>query len=332
MDSAVRWLRMVTDEAKNRVKVLVFWKTYGLAATKEAHGVSRRTLYGWKARLDVGHGKAESLNPGSRAPKARRRRSWPAAVVAEIRRVREEHPNLGKEKVAIHLQAFCKELNVRCPGVRTIGRIIADAADKMRIFPKKVRHDGTIVRKNRGQILRKPKKFKAEYPGHCVALDTIEFHVWGSRVYVITLVDLYSRFAVALVTNSHASKAAAEFFQKVRRLFPHEITFVLTDNGSEFMRHFDEALRALQKTHWRTYPRTPKMNAHCERFNRTIQDEFFLDHHHLLKDRIRCNTELTKWLTWYNQERPHWSLNLRSPAKFLSEYRHTLKNTSECNM
>lgn len=332
MDSAVRWLRMVTDEAKNRGKILAFWKTYGLAATMEAHGVSRRTLYGWKERLDAAQGKPEALNPGSRAPNVRRKRSWPVDVTEEIRRVREEHPNLGKEKAFVHLQAFCQERGLVCPSVRTIGRIIADARDKMRTFPKKVRHDGTIVRKDQSQILRKPKKFKAEYPGHCVAFDTIEFHVWGSRVYVITMVDLYSRFAVALVTNSHASKAAAEFFRNVRRLFPHPITSVLTDNGSEFMRHFDEALRHLHQTHWRTYPRTPKMNAHCERFNRTIQDEFFLDHHHLLGDRVRCNAALTAWLNWYNLERPHWSLNLRSPMAFLAEYGQTLKNTEECKM
>ena len=35
-------------------------------------------------------------------------------------------------------------------------------------------------------------------------------------------------------------------------------------------------------THWHTYPKTPKMNAHCERFNRTLQDEFASYHENLL--------------------------------------------------
>ncbi|MBI5153430.1 MAG: DDE-type integrase/transposase/recombinase [Parcubacteria group bacterium] len=65
-------------------------------------------------------------------------------------------------------------------------------------------------------------------------------------------------------------------------VFPFPITFVLTDNGSEFKKHFDIALRELHLTHYHTYPRTPKMNAHIERFNRTIQEEFAMYHDGLL--------------------------------------------------
>ena len=57
----------------------------------------------------------------------------------------------------------------------------------------------------------------------------------------------------------------------VTEVFPYPLQSVLTDNGSEFMKHFDEEIRRLHKTHWHTYPRTPKMNAHVERFNRTFR-------------------------------------------------------------
>jgi transposase InsO family protein len=40
------------------------------------------------------------------------------------------------------------------------------------------------------------------------------------------------------------------------------------------MKHFSEELKRLHLTHYHTYPKTPKMNAHCERFNRTVQEEF----------------------------------------------------------
>lgn len=42
---------MMTKEAKERVKILDFFDKYGLSATKEAFGVSERTLYRWKAAL-----------------------------------------------------------------------------------------------------------------------------------------------------------------------------------------------------------------------------------------------------------------------------------------
>ena len=64
----------------------------------------------------------------------------------------------------------------------------------------------------------------------------------GTRRYVITFTDLYSRFSFAWATTSHASYAAKEFFLIVKQVFPYPLQYVLTDNGSEFMKHFDEEL------------------------------------------------------------------------------------------
>jgi len=90
----------------------------------------------------------------------------------------------------------------------------------------------------------------------------------GVRIYVVTFTDLYSRFSFAWATRSRGSEAAREFFNFVCELFPYPLTNVLTENGSEFMKHFDQELRRLHKIHWHTYPKTPRMNAHTERFNR----------------------------------------------------------------
>jgi hypothetical protein len=83
------------------------------------------------------------------------------------------------------------------------------------------------------------------------------------------------------------------------------------------MKHFDEEVRRLHKNHWHTYPKTPKMNAHVERFNRTIQEEFIDYHQDLLLDPDQFNRQLIPWLIWYNAERPHWALKLDSPVQFL---------------
>jgi hypothetical protein len=60
------------------------------------------------------------------------------------------------------------------------------------------------------------------------------------------------------------------------------------------------------------------MNAHVERFNRTIQ-ESFVDYHEdlLFTDLDRFNQKLADWLVFYNAERPHHSLGQRSPLQFL---------------
>lgn len=324
---AVRWTRMVQDKAKHKARVLKFWADYGLKATLEAFEVKERTLYHWKAQLKKGKGQLEALNEKSKRPHRVRTRQWPLEITQEIRRLRTEHPNLGKEKLYPFLQVFCSTHNLRCPQPKTIGRIIASAPDKMRTFPVKVRHNGQIVQRKRAIRARKPKHFVASYAGHCGAFDTIERFIHGCRRYVLTFTDVYSRFSFAWATMSHASLAAKEFFTIVSVLFPYPLDYVLTDNGSEFMKHFDGELRKLHKTHWHTYPKTPKMNAHCERFNRTIQEEFIDYHEPLLLNPNAFNEQLIPWLLWYNGERPHWSLKLKSPIQFLIE-----KSPQECNM
>jgi len=323
----IRWLRMVTDKAKEKARILAFWEKHGIEATTEAFGTKRRTLFLWKSRQKQGNGSLEVLNERSKRPKTVRRREWPTEIVTEIRRLRTEHPNLGKEKVHILLGPFCTARDLPCPSAKTVGRLIADAPDRMRVFPVKVRHDGRIVPRKRQERARKPKGFFATHPGHCGSFDTVERFIHGCRRYVVTFTDVFSRFTFAYATTNHGSMAARECFRLVTTVFPYRLENVLTDNGSEFMKHFDEELRRLHKVHWHTYPRTPKMNAHCERFNRTIQEEFIDHHEPLLLDVEKFNDAMIDWLLWYNGKRPHWSLGLKSPIQFL-----TVQNPELCNM
>lgn len=103
---AIRFAYMISEEAKRRAKILTFWQAHGLAATVDAHNVKRRTLFEWKRKLREGRGKLESLNPGSRVPKKTRKRLWSAAIIEEIKRLRFDHPNIGKEKLHPLLHEF----------------------------------------------------------------------------------------------------------------------------------------------------------------------------------------------------------------------------------
>ena len=326
VNSALRWAYMLTDKAKYKLKVLAFWQKHGLTTTLDAFNIKERTLYNWKAALKQGDGRAEALNEKSRRPKRIREREWPNKVKEEIRRLRAEHPNLGKDKVHCFLKPFCLQPGLVCPSVSTIGNLIRDMGG-LRVRPEKVRHNGTIVARKRTKRARKPKQFTATHPGHCAAFDTIEKHLNGLRRYVLTFTDVYSRFSLAWATNSHASQAASEFFALVRFLFPFQFDYILTDNGSEFAKHFDTAIREEHLTHWRTYPKCPKMNPHVERFNRTIQEEYVDYHEPKLANPNTFNYGLMKYLLWYNTERPHFGINLQTPVNFI-----TSNHPQDCNM
>jgi len=316
-ERVIRFRYMITEEAKQRTRILAFWEKYGAEAVEEAFGTKRRTLFDWQRRLKEGGGKLESLSSLSKAPKQKRKRIWNELIISEIKRLRWTHPNLGKEKLYPELKEFCDLCNLKCPKPRTIGRLIVDLGG-LRLFPQKLSHFGKTVKVNRRKVMRKPKDFVALYPGHCVAFDTIEKIVDGCRRYIITFEDLYTRFSFAWSATSHASLAAEEFFNICKQIFPFSFDFVLTDNGSEFKKHFDEKVRGLHMTHYHTYPRTPKMNAHCERFNRTIQEEFVDYHMPLLKTPDDFNKVLMEYLFWFNTKRVHCAFgNKLSPVQFM---------------
>ena len=309
----------MTEEAKRRVRILNFWQKYSLKAAVEAFGTTRRTLFLWKKKLVESGGKVDSLNNKSKAPKTKRKRRWDWRIVTEIEKIRREHPNLGKEKLYPELKLFCGNLNLKCLSSKTIGRIIKDKGG-MRLFPQKVSHFGKIKKANRAKVLRKPKDIKAEYPGYLIALDTVERFVQGCKRYIITFEDIYTRFSFAWATTSHASKAAQEFFILCQKVFPYSFNFlhILTDNGSEFKKHFSEELKKLHLTHYHTYPKTPKMNAHIERFNRTIQEEFVDYHTGLLVNPEEFNKKLMDYLVWFNTKRVHCAFkNKLSPVQFM---------------
>jgi transposase InsO family protein len=309
---------MITETAKKKTAILAFWKKYGIEAAIEAYGVKRRTLFNWKQALKEGQGKLESLNPGRRTPHTKRKRIWDAHILEELKRIRFLRPNLGKEKLHPLLLDFCTKNHLSCPKPKTIGRLIVDLGG-LRMVPLRITGMGKVRPLTRAKTIRKPKGFVARYPGHCVAIDTFEEHINGTRRYVITFVDLYTRFGFAFATSSHASKAAADFFALCRSVFPFPFAFVLTDNGSEFKKHFAKYISDLHMTHYHTRPKTPKQNAHSERFNRTVQEEFANYHRtDLWLDIQAFNRKLFEWLYWYNTGRVHYAFaNKLSPLQFM---------------
>ena len=313
------------------MKVLVHWEKHGILSTMDAFNVKERTLFNWKRALREGGGKIEALNPGKRVSKEKRKRIWSLDILNEIKRVRWQYPDLGPEKVYPLLLEFCSDRILPCPKPITIKRLIKDLGG-LRMFPQKVSHFGKIKPLKLRKVLRKPKDLRAEYSGHVVALDSIERFVCGMRRYVITFEDIYTRFGFAWGTKSHASLAAKEFFELCLKVFPYPITFVLTDNGSEFAKHFSEELRRLYLIHYHTYPRTPKMNAHCERFNRTIQEEYIDYHVHELMNPEIFNRGLMDWLIFYNTKRVHHAFkNKYSPVQFMLSLQEQVNFSEKCN-
>jgi transposase InsO family protein len=267
---------MTPKDAQQRLKILRFWDKHGLAATMDAFGVSRRTLFRWQARLRAEGGNPAALAAKPCAPKHKRTPEASPRLVAEIRRLRTLHPNLGKDKQRVLLVPWCAQHAIPLPSSSTIGRIIARAPDKMRTSPARIDRLGRPKPVRRLAKTRKPKDLKAA-PMTLWTVDTIERVRDGMRRYLLTLIDPVSAIAFAVALPSkHARHTAAAAQALAEGLLPNpggKLMF-LSDNGSEFKGAFDQTLQRLNLTHYWTYPKNPKMNAHAERFNRTLQEPF----------------------------------------------------------
>ena len=312
--------------AQKRLRALHFWAKHGLDATLDAFNVSRRTLFNWKAAYTRSNGNAAELENKSTAPITKRRRTnWDASVLAKARSIRSEFPRLGFEKLHCFLLDWCEARNLSRPSVSTLYRL---AQSDKRLAAQ--RGKAPRAHRMKAQGVRKPKGFVPNAPGQCVGVDTIEIHgsgpYRGMRRYVATFTDVYSRFALAAAMPSKHAKHTAKLWHIARLCYPFKIERVLSDNGSEFKAAFTDSVTQSGAVRWLTYPKNPKMNAHAERFNRTIQEEFIEIYQDLLFEDIHAfNDKLLDYLVWFNEQRPHYALNLKSPMEYLKIYH-------QCNM
>jgi putative transposase len=314
-ERVLRFRYMITEQAKERCRILAFWEKYGDQATKEAFKVSRPTLFRWQSAIRKGGGRLESLNKKSTAPKNKRKRVVPLVVKNFIINERKFDSHLSKDKLA----KLMKEDNIINLSPSTVGRILNDLK-KQGLLPKTNKlsyYAKSDTLREKLKIKRKKLRPK-EHTGGLVKADSIvRFHD-GVRRYIVTAIDKEAKFAFAYAYKNHSSDSATDFMKKFKYVAPVSLTHVQTDNGSEFAKHFDFYLEKNNIVHFHTYPRCPKQNSEIERFNRTISDAFISKNLYLLAyDIDTFNQKLMEWLLWYNTRRPHWSLGLVSPLSYI---------------
>jgi len=314
-ERVIRFRYMITEEAKERCRILAFWEKYGDLATKEAFKVSRPTLFRWQSALVKGGGKLEALNKKNTAPKKRRKRIIPNEVIDFILKEREFDPHLSKDKLSI----LMLEDGIAKYSPSTVGRMLNDLK-KRGVLSKTTKlsyHAKTDRFYEKTMIKRKKIRSKGHIGGLVKADSIIRFHN-GIKRYIVTAIDKEAKFAFAYAYKNHSSDGATDFMKKFKYVAPVSLTHIQTDNGSEFAKHFDIYLKKNNIVHFHTYPRCPKQNSEIERFNRTLSDAFIKKNKMLLAyDIDTFNEKLMEWLLWYNTRRPHWSLGLISPLRYI---------------
>ena len=321
----------------HRIHVIEFFQRFGKEATKQAFKMSKSTVCAWKKKLADSGGRLSSLAPLSKAPKTRSKRKALSEHYQFIEQYRSVHPGVSKFIIEPALDAYCEDIGINTVSESTIGRIIKELKAKGRIpnFRLKTTINGKTGKlKYQGEKPKQKKlrigKYVPDKPGDLVQIDAVSIFINGLKRYIITAIDVKTKFAFAYSYKSLSSLMAKDFMEKLQGVCPFNIKRIQTDNGKEFHKYFRDYVKNQGIIHFFNYPKCPKMNKYVERFNRTIQEQHVSWNMNDLYEPKEFNPGLIKYLLWYNTEKPHQSLAKLTPLRYyLNNY---IFNIQKSNM
>jgi transposase InsO family protein len=162
-----------------------------------------------------------------------------------------------------------------------------------------------------------PSRPLPEKPGILVQIDTMMDGIPDDRLSVYALIDVCSRWAYALPVSRINCLNSLGFVLEAKSIAPFNFQTLQTDHGSEFSKWFTKQLicRGLEHRHSRV--RRPTDNGHIERFIRTLQEECL---NRTVRTFSSWQKEIPEYIRYYNNERPHLSLQMKSPQEVMRSY------------
>ena len=303
----------LSPQAYKRLKWFDYYEGVGRNARKTCRhfGISPDTFYKWKRRYRSED--LRTLEEQSRQPKQVRQPTWTQETARAVLELREEYPRWGKEKLAKLLSEHCIKVSVSM-----VGRILKSLKDRG-ILKEPVRNHISARKRfqKRPYAIRKPKEYEAKVPGDIVQVDTMDVRpLPGIIIKHFSARDIVSKWDVVEVSSRATASSAARFITAILTRMPFKVKAIQVDGGSEFQNIFEETCQKLGIRLFVLPPRSPKLNGHVERANRTHAEEFYevtesdFDIHSL-------NPALRNWEQIYNTVRPHQALQYLTPHQFL---------------
>jgi len=303
----------ISREAKKRLRWFDHYRKYGNARlTCRYFGISPQTFYRWKRRFDLYD--LTTLEDMSRRPHQVRKPKTPAEVVERILRLREQYPRWGKDKLVILLRREGVELSAS-----SVGRVINRLKKKGLLVEPVNTTLAKLARKRRWKpryATRKPRGYKIRGPGDLVEVDTLQVKLLPDEVrYQFSARDVVIKFDGLRAYKSQTSSKAAHFLQYLQKKFPFPIKAIQIDGGSEFKKHFEEECERRELLLFLLPARSPKLNGHVERANRTHREEFY-EVEEVSLSLEEHNRQLERWEYVYNYIRPHQALDYLTPYEY----------------
>ncbi|WP_289365501.1 IS481 family transposase [Mannheimia haemolytica] len=293
-----------------------------ISQASKVMGMSRDTFYRYQQAVEQG-GVEALLNQNRRVPNLKNRVD--EAIEQAVVKFALDNPAFGQVRVSKELRK--QGIFVSAGGVRSIWlrHHLANFKQRLIALEKLVAEQGIILSETQVQALERKKEdeiacgeIETVHPGYLGSQDT--FYVGNlkgvGRIYQQTFIDTYSKVAFAkLYTMKTAISAADMLNDKVLPYFESQglpMLRILTDRGSEYCgkveNHDYELYLAINDIeHSKTKVKHPQTNGICERFHKTILQEFYqvAFRKKIYTDLTTLQADLDEWLMYYNHHRTH---------------------------
>ncbi|CAM2954421.1 TPA: IS481 family transposase [Legionella pneumophila] len=285
-------------------------------------GLSRDTFYRYKSAVESG-GVDALLDQNRRKPNHKNRVE--ESIELAVKEYAIEYPAHGQQRTSNELRK--KGVFVSGSGVRSVWlrHNLANFKDRLKALEAKVALEGILLTEAQIAALERKKyddeacgEIETAHPGYLGSQDT--FYVGTlkgvGRIYQQTFVDTYSKVAFAKLYTTKTPITSADILNdKVLPFFEQQqlpMLRILTDRGTEYCgkveQHDYQLYLAINNIeHTKTKVQSPQTNGICERFHKTILQEFYqvTFRKKIYDDIDELQKDLDEWLHYYNNERTH---------------------------